>query len=170
MHKTKYSIDKTGEQILEILEHNSKISHEDIARQLGIEVAKVSEYIKQFEHDNIIVRYTTQIHWERIRSQVVRAIIEVRVSPEHGVGFDSIAESIYRFNEVRSCVLLSGGYDLLVEVEGSSLQEVAMFVSEKLATIKGVLSVGTHFHLKTYKESGQILSGEPESKRLPFSF
>jgi len=86
------------------------------------------------------------------------------------VGFDSIAESVYRYNEVRTCVLLSGGYDLLVQVDGASLQEVAMFVSEKLATIKGVISTVTHFRLKTYKDAGQILVEESESKRLPFSF
>jgi DNA-binding Lrp family transcriptional regulator len=170
MRQSKYKVDQIGEQILEILERDSKSSHDDIARQLNITPQKVSEYIAQFEKDRVIIRYTTQINWERIRNQEVRALIEVRVSPEHGVGFDSIAESIYRFNEVRSCVLLSGGYDLLVQVDGDSLQEVALFVSEKLATIKGVLSAVTHFRLKTYKESGQIMVEESESKRLPFSF
>ncbi|HEY1406960.1 MAG TPA: Lrp/AsnC family transcriptional regulator, partial [Spirochaetota bacterium] len=154
MRQTKYSIDPVGEQILEILERDSRTTHKDIARQLNIEVTKVDEYVEKLISDHIIVRYTAQINWERIRSQEVRALIEVRVSPEHGVGFDSIAESVYRFNEVRSCVLLSGGYDLLVQVEGASLQDVASFVSEKLATIKGVLSTVTHFHLKTFKESG----------------
>ena len=170
MRNVKYKVDSVGEQILEILEKNAKTSHEDIARQMDLSVEKVKEYIDQFEKDHIIIRYATQINWERIRSQEVRALIEVRISPEHGVGFDSIAESVYRYNEVRTCVLLSGGYDLLVQVDGDSLQEVAMFVSEKLATIKGVISTVTHFRLKTYKDAGQILVEEAESKRLPFSF
>ncbi|MGL4369948.1 MAG: Lrp/AsnC family transcriptional regulator [Spirochaetota bacterium] len=170
MRQSKYKVDAVGEQILEILEQNSKISADDISRQLDVPAAAVSEYITRFENDRIIIRYTTQINWERIRSQEVRALIEVKVSPEHGVGFDSIAETVYRFNEVRSCVLMSGGFDLLVQVEGSSLQEVAMFVSEKLAPIKGVKSTVTHFRLKTYKDAGQILVEEPGSKRLPFSF
>jgi DNA-binding Lrp family transcriptional regulator len=170
MRNLKYKVDSPGEQILEILEKNAKTSHEDIARQLDLSLEKVEEYIDQFEKDHIIIRYATQINWERIRSQEVRALIEVRISPEHGVGFDSIAESVYRYNEVRTCVLLSGGYDLLVQVDGASLQEVAMFVSEKLATIKGVISTVTHFRLKTYKDAGQILVEESESKRLPFSF
>jgi DNA-binding Lrp family transcriptional regulator len=170
MKQSRYHIDSVGEQILEILEKNSKISHEDIARQLDVTLEKVNEYIKRFEEDHIIIRYATQVNWERIRSQEVRALIEVKISPEHGVGFDSIAESIYRFDEVRTCVLLSGGYDLLVQVDGESLQQVAMFVSEKLSPIKGVISTVTHFRLKTYKDAGQILVVENESKRLPFSF
>ena len=170
MRQTRYKVDAVGEQILEILEQNSKVSTDDIARQLDISVERVSEYIARFEEDKIIIRYTTQINWERIRNQEVRALIEVKVSPEHGVGFDAIAESIYRYNEVRTCVLMSGGFDLLVQIDGSSLQEVAMFVSEKLAPIKGVKSTVTHFRLKTYKDAGQILVEEPGSKRLPFSF
>jgi DNA-binding Lrp family transcriptional regulator len=170
MKQSRYHIDSVGEQILEILEKNSKILHEDIARQLDVTVEKIKEYIKRFEDDHIIIRYATQVNWERIRSQEVRALIEVKISPEHGVGFDAIAESIYRFDEVRTCVLLSGGYDLLVQVDGESLQQVAMFVSEKLSPIKGVISTVTHFRLKTYKDAGQILVAENESKRLPFSF
>lgn len=171
MLKNKYIVDETGESILEILEKNSKISNSNIAKQLDITEAEVSHYIKKFEQDNIIIRYTTHINWERIRlEEQVRALIEVKVTPEHGAGFDSIAEQIYRFEEVFSVILLSGGYDLLVEVHGETLQQVALFVSEKLAPIKGVQSAVTHFRLKTYKEAGRILTGEPDSKRLPFSF
>lgn len=171
MLKNKYLIDETGEKILEILENNSKISNEDIALQLDITVQQVEHYINRFEKDNIIIRYTTHINWERIKlEEQVRALIEVKVTPEHGAGFDAIAEQIYRFEEVYSVILLSGGYDLLVEVHGETLQRVAAFVSEKLAPIKGVQSAVTHFRLKTYKEAGKILTGEPESKRLPFSF
>jgi DNA-binding Lrp family transcriptional regulator len=99
----------------------------------------------------------------------VRALIEVKVIPERKVGFDSVAETIYRFPEVESVILLSGGYDLLVQVEGDSLREVAQFVSEKLATIKGVQSTVSHFLLKKYKEDGVILVDQAETKRLPVS-
>jgi DNA-binding Lrp family transcriptional regulator len=170
MRQSKYRIDKIGEQILEILEKNGKTTPDDISRQLDIGVDKVKEYIETFERDHIIVHYGAHVNWERIRSTQVRALIEVKISPEHGVGFDSIAENIYRFDEVRSCILISGAYDLLVQIEGESLQDVAMFVSEKLATVKGVVSTSTLFHLKTYKESGLIIVEEPGSKRLPFSF
>jgi DNA-binding Lrp family transcriptional regulator len=106
----------------------------------------------------------------RVRNNQVRALIEVKVTPERGVGFDAVAESIYRYPEVSSVFLLSGSYDLLVQVEGPTLQQVSLFVSEKLATIKNVQSTVTHFLLKKYKEDGDILVDQPESKRLPMSF
>ncbi|MBN1500029.1 MAG: Lrp/AsnC family transcriptional regulator [Spirochaetes bacterium] len=171
MNISSYKIDDKGEQLLELLENNSRLTPEDLSKILDIPVEQVNAYIKTFEDDNIIVRYTAQVNWERIRlEERVRALIEVKVTPEHGVGFDSIAEHIYRFEEVKSAILLSGAYDLLVYVEGESLQQVAFFVSEKLSTIKGVQSAVTHFRLKTYKENGQILVSDGESKRLPFSF
>ncbi len=171
MNIKRYEIDSKGEELLEVLEKNSKLTNDDLSKILNISKEDVASYIENFERDNIIVRYSTQINWEKIRlEERVRALIEVKVTPEHGVGFDAIAEHIYRFEEVKSAILLSGGYDLLVYVEGESLQQVAFFVSEKLATIKGVQSAVTHFRLKTYKENGQILVTESESKRLPFSF
>jgi DNA-binding Lrp family transcriptional regulator len=170
MHAQSYKIDETGMKILNILAANSRSSSLDISKQLAVSEETVKEYIKKFEDDRIIIRYTTQIHWDRILKQEVRALIEVKVTPEHGVGFDSLAEAIYRFDEVSSVILLSGAYDLLVQVEGPSLQEVALFVSQKLSPIKGVQSTVTHFLLKKYKEDGQILVGETASKRLPFSF
>ena len=106
----------------------------------------------------------------RVRNNQVRALIEVKVIPERGVGFDAVAESIYRYPEVSSVFLLSGSYDLLVQVEGPTLQQVSLFVSEKLATIKNVQSTVTHFLLKKYKEDGDVLVDQPESKRLPMSF
>jgi DNA-binding Lrp family transcriptional regulator len=170
MRQSRYRIDETGGAILLLLERDAKTPVADIARQLNLDEDVIRDYITRFENDRIIVRYSAHVNWDRIRDQEVKALIEVKVTPEHGVGFDSIAENIYRFSEVSSVILLSGGYDLLVEVEGQSLREVAMFVSEKLAPIKGVQSTVTHFHLKTYKEKGQILVEEPGSKRLPFSF
>ena len=164
-----YKTDKTGEDILELLSKNSRITADDIARQLGIAEEKVKKYVQKFEKDRIVLRYKTQINWERIKQHEVRALIEVKVIPERGVGFDAIAEHIYRFPEVSSVYLLSGSYDLLVQVEGPSLKEVSLFVSEKLATIKNVQSTVSHFLLKKYKEDGEILVDQPESKRLPVS-
>lgn len=164
-----YKTDKTGEDILEILTSDGNTKHEDIAKQLNISVDTVSKYIKKFEKDKIILRYRAHINWERIRQHEVRALIEVKVIPERGVGFDAIAESIYRFPEVTALYLISGGYDLLVQVEGPNLKEVAFFVSEKLATLKNVQSTATHFLLKKYKEDGDILVEQPDSKRLLIS-
>ena len=164
-----YKTDKISEDILEILSKNAKISHDEIAKQLNISVDKVNKTISKLEKDKIVLRYRTHINWERIKEHEVRALIEVKVIPERGLGFDAIAESIYRFPEVTSLYLISGGYDLLVQVEGPNLKEVALFVSEKLATLKNVQSTATHFLLKKYKEDGDILVEQPDSKRLPIS-
>lgn len=165
-----YKTDQTGEDILDLMARDAKAAPEDIARQLGVSADMVKRYVRKFEKDRIILRYKTQINWERLREHEVRALIEVKVTPERGVGFDSLAEAIYRFPEVSSVYLLSGSYDLLVHVEGPSLKEVALFVSEKLATIKNVQSTVTHFLLKKYKEDGDILVDQADSKRLPLSF
>ncbi len=166
----RYKIDSTGESILEILSNDARSSYEDIARQLDISEKEVKKYIKKFEKDRIILKYKTYVNWERLKKQhEVSALIEVKITPERGRGFDSVAELIYRFPEVSSVYLLSGGYDLLVQIEGPSLKEVALFVSEKLAPIKNVQSTVTHFLLKKYKEGGDILIDQPDSKRLPIS-
>ncbi len=162
-----YKIDEAGENLLEILARDGRISPEDIAKQLNITSKEVEKRIKKLEKDNIILGYKASVNWQRVRHNTVRALIEVKVTPERKVGFDAVAESIYRFPEVSSLSLLSGGYDLLVQVEGETLREVAQFVSEKLATIKGVQSTVSHFLLKTYKEDGVILVDQAESKRLP---
>lgn len=164
-----YKTDQIGESILEILNNEAKSSYDDIAKQLNISENQVKKYIKKFEKDRIILKYSTHINWERIKQHEVNALIEVKVAPERGVGFDAVAEQIYRFPEVKSLYLLSGGYDLLVQVEGPTLKEVALFVSEKLATIKNVQSTVTHFLLKTYKDNGDILVDHSDSKRLPIS-
>ena len=162
-----YKIDALGESMLEILTRDAKISVEDIARQLNVSKQKVQRYIKRLEQDRIILRYKRLINWERIKEYEVRALIEVKVTPMRGVGFDSVAESIYRFPEVSSVYLLSGSYDLLVQVEGPNLKEVSLFVSEKLATLDNVQSTVTHFLLKKYKEDGEIFVEQPGTKRLP---
>lgn len=162
-----YRVDDKGEQILQILSENGKTTHEDIAKQLSMKVADVTKIIQNLEKDRIILGYRTSINWQRLENDKVKALIEVKVAPERKVGFDSVAETIYRYPEVTSVFLLSGRYDLLVQVDGDNLREVARFVSEKLSTIKGVQSTVTHFLLKKYKEDGVILEDYGESKRLP---
>ncbi|HOP62531.1 MAG TPA: Lrp/AsnC family transcriptional regulator [Spirochaetota bacterium] len=162
-----YKVDEKGEQILRIISDNSRVNASDIAKQINSSEEEVKEYIKKFEDERIILGYRANVNWQRVRQDDVKALIEVKVTPERKVGFDAVAESIYRFPEVSTVFLISGAYDLLVQVDGLSLREVAQFVSEKLATIKGVQSTTTHFLLKKYKEDGVILVEHPESKRLP---
>ena len=161
-----YKIDKTGEAILEILEKEPQIAVSDIAKQLNVSESDVKKNISKFEKDRIILGYRTVINWQQIHQNKVHALIEVKVTPERKVGFDAVAETIYRFPEVSALSLLSGGYDLLVEIEGESLVEISQFVSAKLATIKGVQSTVTHFILKKYKEKGVIFESNRDSKRL----
>ena len=162
-----YKVDEKTEKILEALSANGKAGDKEISILTGIPEPEVSKCIKKLEKDQIILGYRTMINWQRIRSDDVKALIEVKVMPERKVGFDAVAETIFRFPEVGSVSLISGGYDLLVQVDGKSLREVAQFVSAKLATINGVQSTVTHFLLKKYKEDGIILVETADSKRLP---
>lgn len=164
-----YTIDTIQERILELLAEDAKASFQDIAQQLNIPEDLVRKHVQKLEQDRIILGYKANINWQRVRQHEVKALIEVKVTPERKVGFDAVAESIYRYPEVLSVSLLSGGYDLLVQVQGDTLREVALFVSEKLAIIKGVQSTVSHFLLKKYKEDGVILVEQSESKRLPVS-
>jgi DNA-binding Lrp family transcriptional regulator len=126
----------------------------------------VTAKIKRYEADQVILGYRTVLNEERLGLQIVRAVIEVKITPERGGGFDRLAERIAKYDEVISCYLMSGGYDLLVVVEGENLREVATFVSEKLATIQGVISTATHFMLKPYKEQRVLMSREHDDQRL----
>ncbi|QGU96010.1 Lrp/AsnC family transcriptional regulator [Clostridium bovifaecis] len=153
------------EEILEILEKNSKYSEEEIAAMVGKTVEEVRDTIKKYEEDNTILGYPALINWENTSKDSVIALIEVRVTPQRGEGFDKVAERIYRFQEVKACYLMSGGFDLTVIVEGKTMKEVALFVAEKLATQEGVLSTGTHFILKKYKEEGTIFEGKIRDDR-----
>jgi len=148
------------EKILDILKEDSRVSTKDIAIMLGISEEEVKIKIKELEEKNIIVKYTTVINEDKLDKNKVKAFIEARVVPEREMGFDKIAERIYNFPQVSSLYLISGGFDLLIEVEGESLQDVAMFVSERLSTLEYVNSISTHFLLKKYKENGTIMAGE----------
>ena len=121
------------EEILEILEKNGRCTDEQIAVMLGKTVEEVREAIKDYEEKNIIAGYTTLINWENTGSETVTALIEVKITPQRGEGFDKVAERIYKFSEVKACYLMSGGFDLTVIVEGKTMKQVALFVSEKLA-------------------------------------
>ena len=133
----------------------------------GAPSAEVAKVIKQAEKDRTILKYKTIINWDKVGEEQVWALMEVKVTPQRDVGFDSIAERIYRFSQARTVYLVSGTYDLLVLVVGKTMHEVADFVSQKLAPIEGVQGTVTHFMLKRYKEDGEILEGKEEVKRQP---
>jgi len=157
------------EEILRILDENDRIDPATIATMLGVSEEEVRKAIDQLEQRKAIVKYHAVVNWEKVDSDLVQALIDVKVSPQREVGFDQIAERIYRFPEVKSVYLMSGAYDLSVAVEGKSLKEVADFVATKLATIEHVLSTTTHFILRKYKEEGVILDDKSEAKRLVVS-
>ena len=153
------------EQILAIIEKNSRISVKELAVILGAEEIDVANELKAMEEEGIICGYHTMIDWEKTDIKKVTALIEVRITPQRGQGFDKLAERIYKYPEVNSVYLISGGYDLLVSLEGKSLKQVSSFVSDKLSTLDGVLSTATHFVLKKYKDHGTILGKKYEDTR-----
>jgi len=153
--------------ILKILENDARTTSKQIAAMTGTPSAEVAKLIKQAEKDRTILKYKTVINWEKVGEEQVWALIEVKITPQRDVGFDSIAERIYRFPQARTVYLVSGTYDLLVLVMGKTEHEVANFVSQKLAPIEGVQGTITHFMLKRYKEDGEILEGKEEVKRQP---
>ena len=153
------------EQILAIIEKNSRISVKELAVILGAEEIDVANELKALEEEGIICGYHTMIDWEKTDIEKVTALIEVRITPQRGQGFDKLAERIYKYPEVNSVYLISGGSDLLVSLEGKSLKQVSSFVSDKLSTLDGVLSTATHFVLKKYKDHGTILGKKYEDTR-----
>ena len=152
--------------LLKLLQENAKWAPAQLGAMLNMAEPEVASKIKAYEHDQIILGYRTILNEERLGVEKVRAVIEVRITPERGGGFDRLAERIAKYDEVASCCLMSGSYDLLVIVEGRNLREVATFVSEKLATIQGVISTATHFMLKPYKEQGILMTCERSEERL----
>jgi DNA-binding Lrp family transcriptional regulator len=153
--------------ILKLLEKDARCSNKQIATITGLSEKEVASSISKAEKDQVILKYKAIVNWDKVGDEHVFALIEVKVAPQRDVGFDSIAERIYRFPQARSVYLLSGTFDLLVIVEGKSIQEVANFVSQKLAPVEGVQSTVTHFMLKKYKEDGEIIGGKEEIKREP---
>ena len=155
--------------LLKLLHENAALKPAQLAVMLGVPEAQVAAQIKAHEADHVILGYRAVLNEEKLGRDVVRAVIEVKITPERGGGFDRLAERVAKYTEVQSCHLMSGGYDLLVVVEGSNLREVASFVSEKLATIQGVISTATHFMLKAYKEQGFLVKREQSDERLAVS-
>lgn len=155
------------DQITALLEKNARYSAAEIAALTGFEEADVAAKIAELEKSGAILGYHTVMDPELTNAERVTAFIEVKLVPERDGGFDRLALRISKFDQVRSCYLMSGGYDLMVIVDGNSLQDVANFVAQKLSTLEGVTSTGTHFHLKTYKQDGFLAHGETEPTRLP---
>jgi len=154
------------DSLLKILKENATLKPAQLAAMLNIPEPEVLSRIKDYETSHMILGYRAILNEEQLGIETVRAVIEVKITPERGGGFDRLAERIAKYTEVNSCYLMSGGYDLLVIVEGKNLREVASFVSEKLATIQGVVSTSTHFMLKPYKEHGVLMSHEESEERL----
>ena len=154
------------EQILTFLEKNSKIDLGELAILLGSSEAVIANEVQKMEQEHIICGYHTLIDWDKTSVDKTTALIEVRVTPQRGQGFDNIAERIYNYPEVQSVYLISGAYDLLVILEGKTLKEVASFVSDKLSTLDTVISTATHFILKKYKDAGIILAKKSKDERM----
>lgn len=154
------------EKILRLIEKNSRISIKDVAVMLGISEVEAANTIADLEKNNVICGYNTIINWDKTSEEKVTALIEVKVTPQRGLGFDSIAERLYQYEEVTSVYLMSGGFDFTVIVEGKSMKAVAQFVSNKLAPLESVLSTSTHFVLKKYKDYGTVLDAPEKDERM----
>ena len=156
-------------ELLELLEHDARRPVSELASMLHRSEYEVDQQIQQLEKDNVILNYSTLINWEKFGDDTVTSIIEVNVTPQREVGFDAIAERIYRFDEVRTVYLMSGSFDLLVIIEGKSLRDVANFVAMRLSTIEGVTTTRSHFMLKPYKKDGVIINDKEQDHRLVVS-
>jgi len=157
------------DSLLKLLEEHALRTPADLAKMLDISPQEVTRRVKQYETDKVILGYKAVVNDDKVDTDLVKAVIEVKVQPEREGGFDRIAMRLAKFDEVTSLFLMSGGYDLLIFVEGRNLREVAQFVAEKLATLEGVTSTATHFMLKTYKKQGVLMEGIEESERLKIS-
>jgi DNA-binding Lrp family transcriptional regulator len=164
------TFNETEVEILGLIEKDSRISIDTIAKMVNKSKEEVEGIIRKFEDLNVIVEYNTIVNWRKVDGhEGVTAMIDVKVTPKRGVGFDAIAERIYRYPEVKSVYLMSGAYDLSVVIEGKSMSEVGNFVSDKLSTLDSVLSTTTHFVLKKYKHDGTIFDHGEEDKRIVVS-
>ena len=154
-------------EILSYIETHSRVELKELAVLLGSDEITVANEIADMEKEKIICGYHTLIDWDKAGVEKITALIEVRVTPQRNQGFDRIAERIYNYPEVSAVYLISGGYDLLVTLEGKTLKEVSMFVSEKLSPIESVISTATHFILKKYKDQSTILVNKSKGERIP---
>ncbi len=152
-------------EILEILDKDARLTPQQLAEMTGKPVAEVENTIKQAERDRIILKYKTVIDWSKVGEEQVWALVEVKIVPQRDVGFDAMAERIYLFPQARSVFLSSGTYDLAILVCGKTMQDIAVFISQKLAPLETVQSTVTHFILKKYKEDGEIMTGGDDNRR-----
>ncbi len=157
------------EEILQLLSEDARLTPTQLAERVGRPVAEVQEIIVKLEKGKVIRRYKTVIDWEKAGVEHVFGFIEVRCSPQRGVGFDAVAERIMEFPEVHSLYLMSGAYDFLVVVQGKTMRDIAYFVAEKLAPLDNVMSTATHFVLKRYKVDGDVMIERSEVQRLQIS-
>ena len=157
------------EELLKLIEKNGRFDVKELSKVLNVSEIDILNELSNMEKENIICGYFTLIDWEKTSEEKVTGLIEVRVTPQRGQGFDKIAERIYNYSEVKSVYLISGAYDLLVILEEKSLKEIANFVSEKLSTLESVISTATHFILKKYKDNGTILGKKHCDEREAFS-
>lgn len=156
--------------LVRILQKDARISHENLGKMLQVSTEEIEKAIDKLEKENVLVKYSSIVDWSKVEGhEGVTAMIDVKVAPKRGVGFDEVAHRIYRYKEVKSVYLMSGAYDLSVTVEGRSMHEVATFVSEKLSTLDSVLSTTTHFQLKKYKHDGTIFGDYGEDRRIVVS-
>ncbi|MBV6684451.1 Lrp/AsnC family transcriptional regulator [Bacillus sp. JRC01] len=156
--------------LLRVLQKDSRLRYEDLSKMLQVGKEEIVEAVHRMEKEHILVRYNSVVDWSRVEGhEGVTAMIDVKVAPKRGVGFDEVAQRIYRYKEVKSVYLMSGAYDLSVTVSGRTMSEVANFVSDKLSTIDSVLSTTTHFQLKKYKHDGTIFGDYEEDKRIVVS-
>ena len=155
--------------ILEALNDDARVTRQQLAVMTGHSEEDVADAIAELEARHIIVKYPALINWDKVETEQVEALIEVRVTPQRGAGFDSIAAQIYRFEEVSSVYLMSGAYDLMVLVRGRTMKQLALFVAEKLSTLENVNSTATHFVLKKYKVDGVTLEDSKADRRLAVS-
>ena len=154
------------EKILTYIERNSRVDLKDLAIMLGTDEAAIANEIAQMEKEGVICGYHTLIDWDKTSSEKVTALIEVKVTPQRGMGFDKVAERIYNYPEVNSVYLISGGFDFMVTIEGKTLREVSQFVSDKLSPLDSVLSTKTNFILKKYKDHGTVMAEQPKDERI----
>ena len=154
------------EEILNILDkEKGNVSRAKIAQMRGMEEKEVADKIEKMEKENVIVGYKTIVNWDKTDKDVVVALIELRITPQRGEGFDKVAERIYKYPQVKSLYLMSGAYDLAVTIEGKSMKEVALFVAQKLAPMDSIISTATHFVLKKYKEEGIVFEDDEKDTR-----
>lgn len=158
------------EKILRTLAKNAKIDFEELAIRLDCSKEELVAAVAEMEADKIICGYPTLIDWDKVSDEKVTALIELKVTPQRGQGFDKIAERIYKFDEVESLYLMSGGFDLTVIIRGKSMREVSRFVFEKLAPMESIQSTATHFVLKKYKDQGIIMQFESDDERIQMSY